>query len=122
MKSVGKLGLVLLALSLFASPLMACLLPNSALTDEERECCRQMAGDCGQMPSSHSCCRAVIRDSDPYVSSSRVAPTVPSSLTIAVLPLGQAVALPARISLLISFLDTHSPPQSPPKEVSILRI
>jgi len=70
---LGKFAVFVLALSLFAAPVMACMLPDSSLTDEERDCCQQMAGDCGQMPASHSCCQITVRDSDPYLVNPRPA-------------------------------------------------
>jgi hypothetical protein len=51
---IGVLGLTVL---LFSMPTLACLAPTATLTEAERECCHQMADQCGNsdMPSSHSC-------------------------------------------------------------------
>lgn len=121
-KLVGKFAVLLLALSLFASPLMACLLPDSSLTDEERECCRQMAGKCDEMPSSHSCCKTTVRENDPYLSSSRLLPFGPPQATLAVLPATKTIDLPESISQMLVVPDGHAPPESPPFQTSILRI
>lgn len=121
-KLVGKFVVLLMALSVFASPLMACLLPDSTLTDEERECCRQMAGDCGDMPASHSCCKTVVKDSDPYLSTARTLISAPTHVTVAVLPIAVAVNIRRPISLLAPCLHGHAPPESPPSTTSILRI
>jgi hypothetical protein len=121
-KSVGKFAVLLLALSLFASPLMACLLPNSSLTGEERECCRQMAGKCDEMPSSHSCCKTTVRDTDPYLSNSRVQISAPAQATLAILPVSEIIGLPDLISQFVISSDSHAPPESPPVKSSILRI
>jgi hypothetical protein len=121
MKLVGKLAVLLLALSIFASPLMACLQPDATLTSEERECCRKMAGECGEMPSSHSCCKTTIRDSDPYLSNSRVQISAPAQATLAI-AVSEIIALPDLISQFVTSSDAHAPPESPPVETSILRI
>jgi hypothetical protein len=120
-KLAGKFAVLLLALSIFTSPLMACLQPNSALTDEERECCRQMADDCEGMPSSHSCCKMTVRDSDPYLSSSRLSISGHPQTTLAVLPIIEIIGLPS-ISQLLACTDAHDPPESPPSNAFILRI
>jgi hypothetical protein len=117
---VGKITVIIFALSLFASPLMACLLPDSTLTAEEHECCRRMAGKCGEMPSSHSCCKIAIRDTDQYLSNSRTLLVAPAPLTIACLPV--KIGLPEHISLFVSLAGAHAPPESPPLRTSILRI
>lgn len=52
-----------LALYWAAAPLLACLVPERAMTTQERECCRHMAEMCGSshMPQSHSCCKTEVR-------------------------------------------------------------
>lgn len=54
----SKFVYLLMALMLFSAPLLACSLPGLPMSDEEKECCRQMADRCGgsQMDESHSCC------------------------------------------------------------------
>jgi hypothetical protein len=44
-------------------PQLACFFPETVMTESEADCCRHMAGDCGQMnmPSSHECCKHVVR-------------------------------------------------------------
>jgi hypothetical protein len=118
---IGKFAVSLLALSLFASPVMACLLPSNALTDEERECCRQMAGNCDEMPSSHSCCQTTVRDNSPYLSNPRLLISAPAQVALAVLPINKTIGLPESISQFVA-LDAHAPPGSPPSHTSILRI
>jgi len=101
---------------------MACLSPGSALTDEERECCRQMAGECGEMSSSHSCCKTTVRDSDPYLSNSRIAISAHADATLAILPISKIIGLPDDISGFAAASDAHAPPELPPAKISILRI
>jgi hypothetical protein len=121
-KSVGKLAALVLALSVFASPLMACLLPDATLTAEERECCRKMAGECGKTPSSHSCCKTTVRDADPYLINSRLQISAPAQATMAILPASEILGLPDLISQFVISSDAHAPPESPPVKTSILRI
>lgn len=121
-RSVCKLAALLLALSVFASPLMACLQPDATLTTEERECCRKMAGECGKMPSSHSCCKTTVRDTDPYLSNSRVQISAPAQATLAILPVNEIIGLPDLASQFVISSDAHAPPESPPVKTSILRI
>jgi len=122
-KWTGKLVILSLALSLGASPLMACMLPDSTLTPEERECCKRMADQCGQMeiPSSHSCCTVTVRQIDPYIINPRFASTH-SQLVVAPLIGGTDVFLPAGLSQVGSLAQADSPPVSPPQVASILRI
>lgn len=41
------------------TPALACALQTASLTPAERECCKQMAGNCDRtiMPAGHACCR-----------------------------------------------------------------
>lgn len=121
-RSVCKLAALLLALSVFASPLMACLQPENTLTSEERECCRKMAGDCGEMPASHSCCKPTVREIDPYISNSRVQIPAPAQATLAILPVSEIIGLPDLISQCVTSSDAHALPESPPVATSIRRI
>lgn len=121
MKTFGKFAVLLLALSLFASPVMACLSPDIFLTDEERDCCQQMAGDCSQMPASHSCCQMTIRGSDPYLVNSRLATPVPVPVAVD-LQACEMVGLPERFSLFADAANWHAPPRSSPVNFSLLRI
>ena len=122
-KWIDKLAVLVMVMSVWASPLMACMVPDALLTLEERECCKQMADDCGQMdmPSSHSCCKLVAQQADPYLVNSRF-PTIHSvvGLVLFVTTTENSLSLsPARAN---TGLAGHSPPVSPPETISILRI
>jgi hypothetical protein len=69
LKVLAKLASTFLLFWLFASPAMACLLPVAQLTQEEKACCRSMAGMCDEMGknSSHSCCVKVRTNNPSYV-------------------------------------------------------
>jgi hypothetical protein len=101
---------------------MACLQPDATLTTEERECCRRMAGECGKMPSSHSCCKTTVRETDPYLSNSRLPIDAPAQTKLAILPVSEIIGLPGLVSQFVTSSDAHAPPASPPVETSILRI
>jgi hypothetical protein len=51
---------MVLALLWFAEPAMACLVPAFHLTPDEQACCKRMAGKCGGIPVSHSCCKPTL--------------------------------------------------------------
>jgi hypothetical protein len=65
----AKLASVFLLVWMFAAPAMACLLPIAQLTQEEKACCRRMAGMCDEMAknTSHSCCQKVRTHNASYV-------------------------------------------------------
>jgi hypothetical protein len=69
LKVAAKLASAFLLTWLFASPVMACLLPMAQLTQEEKACCRRMGGMCDEMGknSSHSCCVKVRTHNSSYV-------------------------------------------------------
>jgi hypothetical protein len=69
MKAVVKIVASILLAWFPLAPAMACLAPNSSLTDAEKACCRQMNNDCGDMGnSSHSCCKPKAQSgTHPYV-------------------------------------------------------
>ena len=54
-----KVGVSALALVVAALPVAACVLPGAAMTLAERECCKKMAEQCGDMGMaiSHPCCK-----------------------------------------------------------------
>ena len=119
----GKFAVLALVVSLWASPLMACMLPDALLTVEERECCKSMADDCGQMdmPASHSCCKVVVRQADSYLVNTRF-PTVHSIVGFTLFVVTPESSLPVIPEPMNTAFTGHSPPISPPETVSILRI
>jgi hypothetical protein len=121
-KWVGKLAALLLAVSLFSSPLMACMFPDNVLTAEERECCRQMAGKCGDALSSHSCCKSTVRGAAPYISSPRLTISLPVHIPVAILPVAADLVLSNNDSLFFARSKIRAPAESPPEKTSILRI
>src|SRR3979490_1930160 len=61
-----KLGVSALALMLAALPVAACMLPGAAITSAERECCKKMGGQGGDMgvAKSHPCCKVTATPAD----------------------------------------------------------
>ena len=123
MHTIPRIGAALaLVLSLLA-PAMLCALPFSQLTSSERDCCRNMQGECGgmKMPASHSCCQRT--------GPSHVDATQPESrafrTTVILLPavLPQSALLqPPTIVFGRSAAPDHSPPIPSVPAISILRI
>jgi hypothetical protein len=122
-KWTGKLAVLVMVISVWASPVMACMVPDALLTDEERECCKNMANDCGrtEMPASHSCCKVVTRQIDSYLINSRF-PTVHPAPAVTLF-IAEDVNPSTANAMVASFaFRGHSPPVSPPHSISILRI
>ena len=115
-----KLAGFLLLVVLFGYPAMACLTSAAEMTEVERECCKQMAEQCGSMdmPASHSCCQKEVRSPQTML---RVAPVhfVPFVATTGVV---NDVAPSPGLASEFSFFQIHPPPESPPGTSSILRI
>jgi hypothetical protein len=63
---ISRIGVLALTVLFAAMPVLACVMPNSAMTAAERECCRKMAGQCGDMgmAKSHPCCQQTSTSSD----------------------------------------------------------
>jgi hypothetical protein len=57
LKLLIKVGVSALALMLAALPVAACVLPGATMTSAERECCKKMAEQCGDMgmAKTHPC-------------------------------------------------------------------
>ena len=122
MRRLRQIGVLVLLLVSCLAPAMACMLPGAQLTVEERACCRTMQDQCGQMemPASHGCChkapltvydRALARNTE-----------VQHLDLVPVLWLTPSEVLTAE-SFVIRWADhDYSPPQSPPSNISILRI
>jgi len=114
-----------LALLVFGGPIMACLVPTAQLSAEEKQCCKEMAGDCGTsstMPESHSCCDTVIRPHNDQLPSASLSLSVPLSQWTAPAPF---LAVPPientdRFGLLLA--RAHAPPGSALEASSPLRI
>lgn len=126
MRLVGKVGVSLLSLLLFAVPIMACALPAMAMSPAERECCKRMAQECGKMGmgKSHSCCQtAAVPDRLPAIkSSSDIGSKQLAVAFVHALPMVPTIAPMLESGSSPWAADIHSPPVSPPASISVLRI
>ena len=125
-KLLGKVGVYALAFVFGALPVMACLVPNGEMTPAERECCKRMAGQCGDMgtPKSHPCCQVTATPADFHALK-----TAPSQLHNVSLVLFHALPLTAQPDTYFSLAQwssrvscTHSPPGLGSLTTTVLRI
>lgn len=110
---------------LLGGPIMACLVPTAQLSAEEKQCCEEMAGDCGTssgMPESHSCCVTVVRPHNDLLPSASISLCAPHSNRIA---FDTPLAVPKIESLDqygVLFVRAHAPPGLALEASSPLRI
>jgi hypothetical protein len=114
MKLIVNFRLLLVVL-LFGGPIMACAIPVAQLTADEKQCCKDMGGDCAQaagMPMPHSCCKTAVLSPHDFRPSSTFSFTAHSMVV-------NAVEFPIAVSLAEQRGQYASwPPQvpSPPRE------
>jgi hypothetical protein len=126
LKLLSKIGIFALALMLAALPVAACVLPGAAMTSAERECCKKMAEQCGDMgmAKSHPCCKVSASPADSHALKTASAELNHVSLVLFLaLPLtaqtdahGSLAQWSSRVSC------THSPPGLESLSTTILRI
>jgi hypothetical protein len=123
MKASRQFALVTLLLMSFLTPAMACLVPDTLMEPEERACCQAVQNRCEQMgmPASHGCCQ---NTSNSILDGVLVTKTSNSHSAVVA-----AIWLTAGEEFQRSHIPTervdrpdHSPPQSPPRSNSVLRI
>ena len=126
LKLVQKVAVFALAVLFAGLPVMACVAPNAAMTAAERECCKKMAGQCGDMgmAKSHPCCQATATPADFHALK-----TASSQLHHVSLVLFQALPLTAQTGAYFSLAQwssrvscTHSPPGLESLTITVLRI
>lgn len=105
---------------LFGYPAMACLVPGAEMTEAERDCCKQMAQQCGSMnmPSSHSCCEKEVSRPNSMLGATFAQLVAPALSDAVVSELPQPLAIAPQFSA----FEFHPLPESPPGASSILRI
>jgi hypothetical protein len=125
-KLLSKVGVYALAIVFGALPVMACVVPNGAMTPAERECCKKMAGQCGDMgmAKSHPCCQVTATPADFHALK-----TASSQLRHVSLVLCHALPLTAQADSYFSLAQwssrdscTHSPPGLEFLTTTVLRI
>ena len=122
----GKLAVFALAVLFAALPVMACMVPDAAMTPGERECCKKMAERCGDMgmAKSHPCCQVTATPADFHALK-----TASSQLDHVSLVLFHALPLTAQTDAYVSLAQwssrvscTHSPPGLESLTTTVLRI
>jgi len=126
MRLAAKFGVSILALMLAALPVAACVLPGAGMTAAERECCKKMAEQCGDMgmAKSHPCCKVSATPADFHALR-----TASSQLDHVSLALCHALPLTALTDVYFSLTQwssrvscTHSPPGLESLATTVLRI
>jgi len=126
LKLLIKVGVFALALMLAALPVAACVLPGAGMTAAERECCKKMAEQCGDMgmAKSHPCCKVTATPADFHALK-----TASSLLDHASPVLFHALPLTAQTDVYFSLAQwssrvscTHSPPGLESLTTTVLRI
>jgi hypothetical protein len=102
---------------------MACMIPDAQMSTQERDCCRTMKDQCGQMemPASHGCCQKTLPSVRDSALDTKAVTFHPVMLPVVWLA---AVELVKPASVTIEWLEhpDYSPPKPPPATISILRI
>lgn len=123
MRLVCKVVFGCACLLLVGAPVLACLLPGEELSPAEKQCCREMAGQCGRvdMPSSHSCCKTVVRAHPVWLPRTSASPVQPLRV-VSELPPENLVAANGDGGFALRRLSSHAPPESPSDALPVLRI
>lgn len=126
LKLVQKVAVFALAVLFAGLPVMACVVPNAAMTAAERECCKKMAEQCGDMgmAKSHPCCQTTATPADFHALK-----TASSQLHHVGLVLLHALPLTTQIGAYVSLAQWssrvscgHSPPGLESLTTTVLRI
>jgi hypothetical protein len=119
MRRAAAIIFALVALSWSVEPLLACIVPERAMTPQERECCRHMADMCGseEMPQSHTCCKTEVRLEINVVI--KVDPqSPPNQHVLAMVP----IATSSPYAEVLELSKQHRPPGEFPADTTVLRI
>jgi len=118
-----KFGALVLMLGSLVAPTMACAIPDSPMTSEERACCQMMKGQCREagMPGSRGCCNRIPGSVYDQALNAKAAVVHPVKVLVIWLP-AHELGIPA--SSLRGWVEgrDYSPRKSPPSTISILRI
>jgi hypothetical protein len=128
LKIIRKVGVFALAVLFAGLPVMACVVPNAAMTAAERDCCKKMAGQCGEMgmAKSHPCCQPTGSPIDFHALKASSSSSSQDHLSLVVLQglpiLAQAVTCLSLTPMAFQVSYTHSPPGLESQTATILRI
>jgi hypothetical protein len=117
-----QFGALVLLLVTCLAPAMACMVPGTQMSAEERACCRAMKNQCEQMemPSSHGCCQKTPGAHDNALDTKAVA-FQPHVVPVIWLAASELVKPASAVIVWVEHPD-YSPPNCPPATISILRI
>jgi hypothetical protein len=123
MKAFRHLGTVILLLVSYLTPTMACVVSDVQMNAEERACCRAMNSQCEQigMSPSHRCCQKALKSAQDNALDTKVATHLPVAVSLIWLSTAESLNLGPFATGSREQAD-HSPPQSPPGSISVLRI
>jgi hypothetical protein len=118
LRRASQFATVLLVIAMAAMPVMACMVPDRQMTAEEQSCCKKMAHNCESsvMPASHSCCQHPVSQHAASASSLRTDYPVHSLAVV------ESTFIPSILATHRVGSSFESPPESPLKISSVLRI
>ena len=121
-----KVGVSAVALMLAALPVAACVLPGAGMTSAERECCKKMAEQCGDMgmAKSHPCCQPTTTSLDFHaLKASSSSQDHVNLVALQGLPISvQGVTCLSLTPLAFQVSYAHSPPGLESLATTVLRI
>ena len=123
MRALRQFGVLVLLLASWLTPAMACMIPDTQMSTEERACCRMMQNQCGQMemPASHGCCQKTPPNVYDNALDSKAVTLHPVAITVIWLASPELLNPTTSVTGWVEHPD-YSPPKSPPSTISILRI
>ena len=123
MRFLRHFGALVLLLVTCLAPAMACMVPDTQMSTEERACCRMMKNQCGQMgmPASHGCCQKAPPSVHDNALDTKSVTFHPAAVPVIWLAAFELVNPTFSITGWVERPD-YSPPKSPPSAISVLRI
>ena len=123
MRALRQFGVLVLLLASSLTPAMACMLPGTQLSTQERACCRMMQNRCEQMemPASHGCCQKTPPNVYESALDTKAVALHPFAITVVWLAFPELLNSTTSVTGWVEHRD-YSPPKSPPSTISILRI
>jgi hypothetical protein len=124
MRVLRQFGVLVLLLVSCLAPAMACMVSSTEMNTEERDCCRMMKNQCGQMdnmPASHGCCQKTPPSVHNNALDTKAVTFHPVVAPVIWLAAFEMVNRPVTIIGWVDHPD-YSPPKLPPSTISILRI
>src|ERR1700748_411660 len=123
MRVLRQFGVLVLLLVSCLAPAMACMVPNAAMSTQERACCRLMKNQCGQMemPASHGCCQKPPRGVHDTALDTKATTFHPVAAPVVWLAAFELVNPTSAVAGWVE-RSNDSPPNSPSSTISNLRI